>query len=289
MTDFGAETRWASSEIGEEYVIAVGGSVGEIRGYRCAGRYEVDDFKGYNASTGLWELKDGVADASAVVGTIRPGSLKLVDMPSEEDGSGNGTIGEEDKTIIGDVNPDFTGGFGINARAYGFDLSANFNFSVGGQVYNASKIEGTSTCKYQYRNMYDVMGDGKRWTNLNPDGTLCNDPAKLAEMNANTTMWSPYMKQMVLTDWAIEDASYLRLNTLTLGYTLPQTLTKRVGINSLRFYCTAYNVFCITGYDGFDPESDCIRKSGQESLTPGCDYSGYPRSRQFVVGLNLNF
>lgn len=108
-------------------------------------------------------------------------------------------------------------------------------------------------------------------------------------MNANTTMWSPYMKQMVLTDWAIEDASYLRLNTLTLGYTLPQTLTKRVGINSLRFYCTAYNVFCITGYDGFDPESDCIRKSGQESLTPGCDYSGYPRSRQFVVGLNLNF
>ena len=289
MTDFGAETRWASSEIGEEYVIAVGGSVGEIRGYRCAGRYEVDDFKGYNASTGLWELKDGVADASAVVGTIRPGSLKLVDMPSEEDGSGNGTIGEEDKTIIGDVNPDFTGGFGINARAYGFDLSANFNFSVGGQVYNANKIEGTSTGKYQYRNMYDVMGDGKRWTNLNPDGTLCNDPAKLAEMNANTTMWSPYMKQMVLTDWAIEDASYLRLNTLTLGYTLPQTLTKRVGINSLRFYCTAYNVFCITGYDGFDPESDCIRKSGQESLTPGCDYSGYPRSRQFVVGLNLNF
>lgn len=141
MTDFGAETRWASSEIGEEYVIAVGGSVGEIRGYRCAGRYEVDDFKGYNASTGLWELKDGVADASAVVGTIRPGSLKLVDMPSEEDGSGNGTIGEEDKTIIGDVNPDFTGGFGINARAYGFDLSANFNFSVGGQVYNANKIE----------------------------------------------------------------------------------------------------------------------------------------------------
>ena len=92
MTDFGAETRWASSEIGEEYVIAVGGSVGEIRGYRCAGRYEVDDFKGYNASTGLWELKDGVADASAVVGTIRPGSLKLVDMPSEEDGSGTQII-----------------------------------------------------------------------------------------------------------------------------------------------------------------------------------------------------
>lgn len=288
MNKFGAESRWASSEIGEDYVIEIGKSVGLIRGYQGAGRYEVSDFKGYNATTGLWELKEGVADASPVVGTIRPGSLKLVDQPSE-DGTANGTIGEEDKVIIGDVNPDFAGGFSLNAHAYGFDLSANFNYSVGGQVYNANKIEGTMSGKYQYRNMFDIMADGNRWTNLNPDGTLCNDPEKLAAMNANTTMWSPYTKQMILTDWAIEDASFLRLNTLTLGYTLPQSLTKRVGISSLRFYCTAYNVFCLTNYSGFDPESDCIRKSGQENLTPACDYSGYPRSRQFVIGVNLNF
>ena len=288
MESFGAETRWASSEIGEEYIIAVGGQVGQIRGYRSAGRYEVSDFEGYNAATGLWILKDGVADASPVVGTIRPGSLKIQDMP-DENGERNGVIGEEDKSIIGNVNPDFTGGFAINARAYGFDLSANFNFSVGNDIYNANKIEGTMTGKYSYRNMLDIMGDGKRWTNLNEDGTLCNDPAKLAEMNKNTTLWSPYTKQMILTDWAIEDASFLRLNTLSLGYTLPQSITKRIGINSLRFYCTLYNVFTITGYDGFDPESDCVKKSGQESLTPACDYSGYPRSRQYVFGVNLNF
>ena len=94
---------------------------------------------------------------------------------------------------------------------------------------------------------------------------------------------------MILTDWAIEDASFLRLNTLSLGYTLPKSIVKKLGINSLRFYCTMYNVFTLTSYDGFDPESDCIKKSGQESLTPGCDYSGYPRSRQYVFGLNLNF
>ena len=288
MQEFGAETRWASSEIGNEYVIAVGGQVGEIRGYRSAGRYEVSDFKGYNEKTGLWELKDGIADATAVVGTIRPGSMKIQDMPGE-DGTANGTIGDEDKCIIGNVNPDFTGGFSINARAYGFDLSANVNFSVGNDIYNANKIEGTMTGKYQYRNMLDIMGDGKRWTNLNEDGTLCNDPVKLEAMNKNTTLWSPYTKQMILTDWAIEDASFLRLNTLSLGYTLPKSFVKKLGINSLRFYCTMYNVFTITGYDGFDPESDCIKKSGQESLTPGCDYSGYPRSRQYVFGLNLNF
>ena len=288
MQEFGAETRWASSEIGNEYIIAVGGQVGQIRGYRSAGRYEVSDFKGYNEKTGLWELKDGVADATAVVGTIRPGSMKLQDMPGE-DGTANGTIGDEDKCIIGNVNPDFTGGFSINARAYGFDLSANFNFSVGNDIYNANKIEGTMTGKYQYRNMLDIMGDGKRWTNLNEDGTLCNDPVKLEAMNKNTTLWSPYTKQMILTDWAIEDASFLRLNTLSLGYTLPKNIVKKLGINSLRFYCTMYNVFTITGYKGFDPESDCIKKNGQESLTPGCDYSGYPRSRQYVFGLNLNF
>lgn len=286
MEDFGWNTGWASTEIGQDYWLAVGQPVGQIRGYQSAGRYEVSDFEGYDNATGKWILKEGVADATDVIGTVRPGSLKLVDQPTEEGGVGNGKIGEEDNVIIGDVNPDFTGGFGINARAYGFDLSAQFNFSVGNEVYNANKIEFTSTGKYQYRNMITEMADGKRWTNLNADGTLCNDPAQLAEMNKNTTMWSPYMSKMVLTDWAVEDASFLRLNTLSLGYTLPTNLTKKAGINSLRFYVTAYNVFTITGYSGVDPESDCIRKT---ALTPCVDYSGYPRSRSFVVGMNLNF
>ena len=287
MQDFGKNTAWASTEIGQDYWIAVGGQVGEIRGYQLAGRYEVDDFKGYDAATKTWILKEDVPDASPIIGTVRPGSIKLVDQPTEEGGVGNGVIGDEDNVIIGNVNPDVYGGFGLNAHAYGFDLSANFNFSIGNQVYNANKIEYTSTSKYQYRNMIDIMADGKRWTNLDPEtGMLCNDLVRLAELNANTTMWSPYMSKFVLTDWAVEDASFLRLNTLTLGYTLPQSLTKRVGINSLRFYCTAYNVFTITGYSGYDPESDCIRK---DALTPGVDYSGYPRSRSFVIGLNLNF
>ena len=158
-----------------------------------------------------------------------------------------------------------TGGFTINARAYGFDLSANFNWSYGNDVYNANKIEFTQTGKYQYRNMISDMADGKRWTNLNADGTICNDPAKLAEMNANTTMWSPYTARMVFSDWAVEDASFLRLNTLTLGYTLPKALLNKVNIQNLRFYVTGYNLFCITNYSGYDPEVSTIRKT---NLTP---------------------
>jgi TonB-linked SusC/RagA family outer membrane protein len=291
MEDYGWNTGWASTEIGQDYWIAVGHSLGEIYGYRSDGRYEVSDFTGYDAASDTWILKEGVADASAVVGKVRPGTMKLKNLDDKRDADGNPTnpniVGEEDMEIIGNVNPDFFGGFNITGRAYGFDLTANFNYSVGNKVYNANKIEYTQTSKYQYRNLCDIMADGQRWTNLDPEtGLLSNDPARLAELNANTTMWSPLTQHMILTDWAVEDASFLRLNTLSLGYTIPANITKRVGIGSLRFYVTGYNLLTFTGYSGFDPESDCIRKN---ALTPNVDYSGYPRSRSFVVGLNLNF
>ena len=288
MNDFATNTNWGSTEIGNDYRVAVGHSVGEIIGYKNAGRYEVSDFSGYNETTGEWILKEGVVNSSSVIGTIRPGSMKLKDV-SGPDGTPDGVITDADIVDIGNVNPTFVGGFGLNARAYGFDLSANFNFSMGNKVYNANKIEYT-TASYtkfsQYRNLSTEMADGKRWTYVNAAGQFVTDPAELAALNANTTMWSPYMQHFVLTDWAIEKADFLRLNTLTLGYTLPAKIVKRAGITNLRFYVTAYNVFTITGYSGSDPEADCIRKS---NLTPSVDYSGYPRSRQLVVGLNLNF
>ena len=288
IEDFATNSNWGSTEIGNDYRIAVGHSVGEIIGYKNAGRYEVSDFDGYDPATNSWKLKDGVVDGSPVIGTLRPGSMKLMDVSGPE-GTPDGVVDDNDITEIGNVNPDFVGGFGLNARAYGFDLSANFNFSIGNKVYNANKIEYTSatyTKFSQYRNLSTDMASGKRWTYVNAAGQFVTDPAELAALNANTTMWSPYMQHFVLTDWAIENASFLRLNTLTLGYTLPANLIKRVGITNLRFYVTAYNVFTVTKYSGSDPEADCIRKT---NLTPNVDYSGYPRSRQLVVGLNLNF
>lgn len=282
MNDFGAETYWASSEIGNDFWIAKGGSVGQMYGYRSDGRYEASDFVGYDAATDSWILKEGVVDASAVVGKIRPGSMKLKNI----DGSEDNKVTTDDREIIGDANPLHTGGFGISAYAYGFDLSANFNWSFGNDVYNANKIEFTQTGKYQYRNMTSEMADGKRWTNLRADGTLSTDLEGLAAMNANTTMWSPLTDRMIFSDWAVEDGSFLRLNTLTLGYTLPKSLLSKVKIQNLRFYVTGYNLFCLTSYTGYDPEVSTIRKT---NLTPGVDYSAYPKSRQFVVGVNLNF
>lgn len=281
MNSFGAESQWASTDIGVDYWIASGGQVGQMYGYKSAGRYEVSDFASYDAAAKKWILKDGVVDCSSIVGgTLRPGMMKLQDV------SKDGKLTVDDRTIIGNANPKNTGGFTINGRVKGFDLSAVFNWSIGNDVYNANKIEFTSTSKYPYRNMTNEMSSGSRWTNIDADGNLVNDATKLTEMNASTTMWSPYTGRFVFSDWAVEDGSFLRLSTLTLGYSLPSNWLKKMKISSLRVYTTAYNVFCLTNYSGFDPEVSTRRRT---ALTPGVDYSAYPKSRQLVFGVNLSF
>lgn len=279
-------TNWASTEIDQDFVIRTGQPIGQIWGYKSNGRYEVSDFDiAASQAAGKWVLKDGVVDCGNILGTsVQPGSMKLMETKDEK----TGTITTADRQVIGDTNPTCTGGFNLNARIYNFDISANFNYSIGNDVYNANAIEYTQTSKYQYRNLISKMGAGSRWTNIDALGNYLdwNSADALATLNANTSMFSPYTGKYILTDYYVEDASFLRLSTLTIGYTLPQNLMKKVGISNLRFYATAYNVFCLTNYSGFDPEVSTMRKT---NLTPGVDYSAYPKSRQFVVGLNLNF
>lgn len=271
---------WASTEIPFDYWAPLHGQVGQMYGYRSAGRYEVDDFERYDAATNSWILKDGVADASGIVGTIRPGSMKLQDLVGDDH-----RITNDDREIIGNANPLHTGGFNVNVRLHSFDIGAIFSWSYGNDIYNANKIEYTSTSKYHSRNLISTMESGERWTNLLPDGTISNDPVQLAEMNQNTSLWSPYTARYVFSDWAVEDGSFLRLNTLTLGYNIPKLWLSKAKIQSLRLYTSAYNVFTLTGYSGFDPEVSTRRRT---QLTPGVDYSAYPRSRMIVFGLNLS-
>jgi TonB-linked SusC/RagA family outer membrane protein len=291
MSDFGAATNWASTAIGNDFLVNAGQPLGLMYGYVSDGRYEVSDFtysgttytlKPYFLPDGVTRNPEGVVSASTVVGTIEPGMMKLKDI------NGDGVVNANDRKIIGNANPKSTGGMILNANAYGFDLSAAFNWSIGNDVYNANKVEfTTSTPDTQYRNLSSEMADGQRWTNLDPaTGQLVTNPEALTALNANTTMWSPYMSRYVFSDWAVEDGSFLRLNTLTLGYTAPNSFISATGISKVRFYLTASNVFIITKYTGPDPEVSTRRNT---PLTPGVDYSAYPRSRQLVFGLNLNF
>jgi TonB-linked SusC/RagA family outer membrane protein len=286
VTDLGglesimAQSYWASTEIGDDYIVQVGQPLGNMYGYVNDGMYSVDDFT-YDG--GKWVLNEGVANASSVLGDayLRPGAIKLKDL------NGDGKVTVADRKVIGNASPDFTGGFNFSGFAYGFDFSANFNFMIGNQVYNANKIEFTSSRKYYNRNLLHEMDVDKRWTNIDwATGELITDPALLKSVNAGKTMWNPAVGSAIFSDWAVEDASFLRMQSATVGYTLPEDLTKKIHIRKLRLYVTGTNLFCLTKYSGYDPEVDTRRST---PLTPGVDYSAYPKSIGFVAGINLTF
>ena len=275
-----SETRWGSSEVGTDYIVQVGQPLGNMYGYQCDGRYEVSDF---DYIDGAWKLKSGVADNSGLIGKdyLRPGALKLKDR------DGNGVVDANDKTVIGNASPLFAGGFSLSGYVYGVDFSANFTYSYGNKVYNANKIEFTSSRKYYNRNLMNTMDVDKRWTNIDwSTGKLITDPNELAKANEGTTMWSPCIGNAVFSDWAVEDGSYLRFQSATIGYTFPEKWMRKAYISKLRLYVTGTNLFCWTKYSGYDPEVDTRRAT---PLTPGVDYSAYPKSIGVVFGINLTF
>ncbi|MCD7973697.1 MAG: SusC/RagA family TonB-linked outer membrane protein [Candidatus Azobacteroides sp.] len=296
---------WAGSTLtnSQDYVVRVGEPIGQMFGYVTEGRYEADDFmwngSAWTMNTAKYNIANTLADGtivysdangntfvdnSAIAGNSwGPGALKLKDL------NGDGQITDADQQVIGNANPKASGGFSINARAYGFDLAANFTWMVGNKIYNANKVEFTSSGNDSWygRNLISEMAAGKRWTNIDPNtGQLVTDTDRLAELNATTSMWSPEMRGYVFHSWAVEDGSFLRLASLTLGYTLPHQLVNKAYIQNVRFYVTAGNLFCLTKYSGYDPEVDTRRRT---SLTPGVDYSAYPKSRTFNIGVNIGF
>jgi len=301
VTDLGglesitAQSYWASTEIGDDYIVQVGQPLGNMYGYQNDGFYTVDDFT-WDGSK--WVLNEGVADCSSIIGAayMRPGAPKYKDIAGKDvlDENGNkigteadGKVTSADRTVIGNANPDFTGGFSLSAYYKGFDFGANFNYMIGNQVYNANKIEFTSSRKFYNRNLLNSMDVDKRWTNIDwTTGELVNDPVALAAMNEGKTMWNPAIGSAVFSDWAVEDASFLRLQSLTLGYTLPESLVQKAHLRRARVYVTGTNLLCLTKYSGYDPEVDTRRST---PLTPGVDYSAYPKSIGFVAGVNLTF
>jgi len=277
-----AQSYWASTEIGDDYVVEVGQPMGNMYGYVSDGMYTPDDFT-WNGSK--WVLNEGVVDCSAILGAnyMIPGAPKFKNV----DGSEDNKVTVADRTVIGNASPDFTGGFNFSGYAYGFDFSANFNFMIGNQVYNANKVEFTSSRKFSNRNLMNVMDVDKRWTNIDWNtGEMITDAATLRQVNAGKTMWAPFVGNAIFSDWAVEDASFLRLQSVTIGYTVPEKLTQKVHLRRARIYVTGTNLFCLTKYSGYDPEVDTRRAT---PLTPGVDYSAYPKSIGFVAGLNLTF
>jgi hypothetical protein len=251
-----------------------------MNGYVFDGFYTTDDMTWDGAK---WVLNDGVVDCSSLLGSayMRPGAPKFKNLDGDE-------ANTPDKTIIGNASPDFSGGFALSGYFKGLDFSANFTFMIGNDVYNANKIEFNSSRKFTtLRNLTNMMDVDKRWTNIDWEtGKIVNDAERLNAMNAGKTMFSPFTQNAIFSDWAVEDASFLRFQSATIGYTLPGKLTTKAFIKKARLYVTGTNLFCWTKYSGYDPEVDTRRST---PLTPGVDYSAYPKSIGCVFGLNITF
>ena len=191
-------------------------------------------------------------------------------MPKYRDINGDGTIDGNDCTVIGNGLPIHTGGFTNNFEWRGFDLSIFFQWSYGNDILNANKLMFESSWN-RARDLNQYASYANRWTFDNPT----SDIPRATSSSSNR----------VFSSRIIEDGSFLRLKTLTFGYTLPKTITSRAGIDNLRIYFAAQNLFSFDNYSGYDPEVS-IKDS---ALTPGLDFSAYPRARSFSFGVNLGF
>jgi TonB-dependent starch-binding outer membrane protein SusC len=269
---------WQGSDGVDDYLVEVGRPAGLMYGFITDGFFQVSDFD-YNTSTQAYTLKTGIP-FNGVYGTPQPGMLKWKDL------NGDGTItADGDRTVIGDANAKFSGGWTNQFTYKNFDLSVFVNFVVGNDIYNANKIEWTDGA-FSNLNMIDIMKD--RFTNIDPStGNRVTDPAALAKLNANAKIWTPVrVQRWWLHSWAVEDGSYLRINNLSLGYTLPKDLLSKMKIQNLRIYGTVNNLATITGYSGYDPDVTARRS---DPLTPGVDFAAYPKSRVWVFGVNVTF
>ena len=302
-----------------EFKLTPGSKVGDIWGYQTEGWYTPEDFLYFKPSNNRWyaevwedENKDGEKQPSEVsqkalttiLGEARPGMVKIVDQ------NGDGVIDDADRVVLGNTQPDIQGGFGINFNIGGekwgkFDLSAQFTYNYGNEVLNLSALDyGTIFDKSKLRNNTANISYGMRYSlfradggfipsdYVGADGTVSGEDyaamtAALAVANAGAVTANPISDNIALTDKYVEDASFLRLSSLTVGYSLPDRWLKKAYIKTARIFFSGSNLFCATKYSGADPEVDT--RSKINPLATGVDFSAFPKSRAFNFGINLSF
>ena len=307
--------RWKSSY--NDYCLKVGDEVGLIYGFVYDGLYRFDEFyfdplNNYQAvpwgsssadngtSSNCAPREDGyVTVINDVSGSSNSGIATLPGKIKFKDLDGDGRITENDRTVIGNTNPKIQGGFGLSGQWKNFDFTANFTYMLDFDINNAtaytlSSSEGNSK---HFFNVLEKFKDGWQYNDISGQltGTKGDILYKLyyvddcvniyKNANQGRTLWNPTDVTTKLTQsYFIEDASFLRCSDVTIGYTLPKSLTQKAGISKARFYVSASNLFIITSYTGYDPEVDI-----QTGLTCGMDYNRYPRARMFAFGTNITF
>lgn len=244
------------------YIASLNGPAAMFFGYLSDGLYQVDDFD--QPASGAYTLKLSEPSNGMARYRIQPGDIRYKDINLD------GVVDEKDRVVIGRVLPKHSGGFSNNFSYKRFDLNIFFQWSYGNQIYNANRMmfEGNVNNKANL-NQYASYND--RWTIDNQDSKMfrTGGPGPAG----------------YYTDYYLEDGSFLRLKTVALAYSLPVKLLKPTFVKSLSASVSAQNIYTWTNYSGMDPEVS-VRNS---ALTPGFDYSAYPRARTLVFGIRAGF
>lgn len=184
---------------------------------------------------------------------------------------GDGEITPADRTFLGSPVPDFTGGLNFMVGYKGFDLSAYFFASVGNEIWNQSKWFTDFYSTFEGAAISERLKNA--WTPENLGATI-----PIVEKAAN------FSTSNVGSSFYVEDGSYLRLQNVTLGYTLPPAMLEKWGFERFRVFASANNLFTLTGYEGLDPQV-----GGNADITLGVDLGNYPVTRGYTFGVNLSF
>jgi len=299
----GSSDLYTSTRISNMAITTPGQSIGMFYGYNILGIYQsADDVLNYVDENGETVLPYSLTNITSLVtyetdvdGTyltdangdyIRtyenadedPLTLAWVGRYKFEDSDESGAIGTGDRQIIGNPHPDFTGGLNISAGYKNWDLSSYLYFSVGNDIY---KMYMYYTHFGALQSNYSSDRRENSWSPTNTDGIYPMWVGAASESSeTQETSNSNY----------IEDGSYLRMQNLSLGYTIPKNLQSKLGVTSLRVYGQISNLFTLTNYSGLDPEIS----SGSSSSTTvdrnmGIDYGAYGMPRQFIFGVNVTF
>ena len=260
----------------------VGQPIGQFWGYKVIGRF--------NEPTDFY-YKDDQGNVKQVAipegNSIAKNSTWIGDYIFE-DRNGDGVINNEDCTFIGNPEPKFTYGIGNTFSYKGFDLTVFFSGSYGNKALNLTRyrIEDPrsnanilkSSLNYAVVDLIDPNGPSDDYRNLHVVGGSAILPA-LQASDANNN----YSR---ISDLLIEDASYIRLQNISIGYTFPKKWINKAHLNNVRIYANIQNVYTWSKYKGMDPEVGAMYG---DALMTGVDYGRYPSPRIYTFGLNVSF
>ena len=245
-------TRYFTRQFSNDVILQVGKPVGLFYGYVSDGIYNTEE-----------EILNSPVDASA-----QPGGTKFADINRD------GVVNADDRTIIANTNPIHTGGWGNTFSYKGFDLYAFFRWSYGNDQINANIFDLSHTMGSGGKNILSNLYYNA-WTPEKPEnnsrGFVYNDPG-----NRN------------MSSLAVEDGSYIRLATLSLGYNLPKKTLNKMGMSKFRISAVANNLAVWTRYSGFDVEAN-TGYGTVAKVSPGYDSSPYPRPATVALSLELGF